>query len=61
MLLATEMILVGIFTEVCSGADGTGFLVGGFGCCGGRGGLGLEDLLGEDFGGNWREGGNTAL
>lgn len=49
MLLATNMVSVCIFTEVCSLTDRASLFVSGFGGFGSRRCLGLDDLLGEDF------------
>lgn len=55
------MILVGIFAEIGACANGTRLFVRGLVGRGGGRGLGLEDLFGESFGGDGREGGNTTL
>lgn len=55
------MILVGVFTVVCSLTSRACFLEGGFCRCGGRGSLSIYDFLCENFGGYRRQGGNPSL
>lgn len=61
MLLAVDVVDVGIFTGVGSLAGTTDLLKEGLGCRLGRSGLGLEDFFGEGFRGDRRKGSDTAL
>ena len=61
MLLAVQVVVVCIFTEICLLADLAGLFEGGFGGGGGGRGLVREHFLSEDLGREWRKRGDTAL
>jgi hypothetical protein len=61
MLLAPNVVLVGILAEVCLLADATVLLEGCFISSSVGGSLRSEDLLVEDFRGDWRQGSNATF
>lgn len=61
MLLAADVILVGVLAIVCPLTSRAILLEGRFGCSGSSGRLGIYDLFGEDLGGYRWEGSNSSL
>ena len=61
MLGTSDMILVSVLAEVCSYTNSASIFVSCLGSGGAGGCLCLENLLGEDFGRDGREGSNTTL